>query len=120
MVLKGAPEVDLLDEDEVGFGADGSWRSGVLGECWGQHRREHEADESSLHGWEFSVNKGDCILLWSSRIVATIVPFALKCASEKISATVGIKCPDVVLYQCAMLFAPCVEWEFLLDGVMSE
>lgn len=32
VVLQGSPEIKLLDEDEVGLGADGIWSRG-LGEC---------------------------------------------------------------------------------------
>ena len=45
VILKGPPEIDLLDEDEVWFGRDGVLGGGGLGECWGQRRGEHSENE---------------------------------------------------------------------------
>ena len=50
VVLQSPPEIDLLNEDEVGLGRDGILGGGGLGECWGQHRGEQSWNEEELHG----------------------------------------------------------------------
>src|SRR5271154_2538206 len=46
--LKGLPQINLLNEDEVGLGAEFGGR-GLLGESWSERHREQREDECWLH-----------------------------------------------------------------------